>query len=238
MKKLIISFSVLAFIVSTAFVSSSVCNESDFFLQGVQSKMGYYKANDEQTGTGISEVTKVYTSGDSTIALMKSTYQDAKKKDSHTGEMKMICLNGVFIMDMSAAVNTASQQSGSDMKMVCTGNMVAYKNAYTVGEKLDDINMTMGMYSDGNLVSTTIVNITDRVVERYEDLTVPAGTFKCYKISYTSSFTMMVGSMKMPTMKPRNSIMYYSQKAGMVRLEEYKEDKLLSYNQLLELKKP
>jgi hypothetical protein len=237
MKKIVISFAVLALIVSTAFVGS-VCNENDFFVQGSKSKMGYYKANDEQTGTGTSEVSKVYTSGDSTIAIVKSTYTDAKKNEPHTSEMKMICLNGAFIMDMSGVVNNASQQNGHDVKMVCSGNLVAYKNSYTVGEKLDDINMTMEMYSDGKLTSTTIVKITDRVVERYEDLTVPAGTFKCYKIAYTSSSTMMIGTMKMPSMRPHNSIMYYSPKAGMVRMEEYKEDKLLSYNQLLELKKP
>lgn len=237
MKKFIIGLSVLALIVSTAFVGS-VCNENDFFLQGVKSKMGYYKANDEQTGTGTSEVTKVYTSGDSTIAIVKSTYEDAKKKEPHTSEMKMICVNGTFIMDMSGVVNNASQQSGNDVKMVCSGNLVAYKNSYTVGEKLDDITMTMEMYSDGKLVSTTIVKITDRVVERYEDLAVPAGTFKCYKIAYTSSSTMMIGAMKMPGLKPHNSIMYYSPTTGMVRMEEYKEDKLLSYSQLLELKKP
>jgi hypothetical protein len=237
MKKIIISFAVLAYIVSTAFVAP-VCNENEFFLQGVKSKMGYYKANGDQTGSGISEVTKVYTSGDSTIAVVKSTYEDAKKKEPHTSEVKMICLNGAFIMDMSGVAGNASQQSGHDAKMVCSGNLVAYKSSYTVGEKLGDINMTMEMYSDGKLTSTTIVKITDRVVERYEDLTVPAGTFKCYKIAYTSSSTMMIGSMKMPSMRPHNSIMYYSPKAGLVRMEEYKEDKLLNYNQLLELKKP
>lgn len=237
MKKIIISFAVLASVISTAFVGS-VCNENEFFVQGMKSKMGYYKANGDQTGTGTSEVIKVYTSGDSTIAVVKSTYEDAKKKEPHTGEMKMICVNGTFVMDMSAAFNNASQQNGHDVKMVCNGNMVAYKNSYTVGEKLDDIKMTMEMYSDGKLASTTVVDITDRVVERYEDITVPAGTFKCYKIAYTSSSTMLIGNMKMPAMRPHNSIMYYSPKAGMVKMEEYKEDKLLSYNQLLELKKP
>lgn len=238
MKKIFACFAVLVFIITTAFTGSNACSENDFFQQGVKSKMGYYKANDEQTGTGTSEVTKVYTSGDSTVAIVKSTYEDTKKKEPHTSEMKLICVNGTLIMDMSGMLNNAQGQSGHDMKVVTTGNMVAYKNSYTVGEKLPDIDMTMETYSDGKLVSTMNIKITDRVVERYEDLVVPAGTYKCYKISYTTASTMMIGSMKMPGMKPHNSISYYCPKAGIVRMEEYKEDKLLSYSQLLELKKP
>jgi len=238
MKKIIISFAVVASFISMAFTGTNACDGNENFVQGVKTKMGYYNSDGKQTGTGTSEVTKVYTSGDSTVAILNSTYTDTKKNEPHSSEVKMACVNGTFVMDMSGAMNTASQQSGHDMKVVCKGNMIAYKTSYTVGEKLDDINMIMETYSNGSLFSTTNIVLTNRKIEAFDDVKVPAGTYKCYKISYTTNVTMMMGSIKIPGIKPFNSVMFYSTTAGMVRSESYKDDKLSSYNELLELNKP
>lgn len=239
MKKLIACLAVLAFFLTTAFTGGEACNGNDFFIQGVKSKMGYYKADGTPAGTGTSEVTKVYTSGDSTIAILNSVYTDAKKNEPHASEMKLACVNGIFIVDMSGMMNNIAAQSGHDFKMVCTGNMVGYKSSYTVGEKLDSINMKMDMYNNGAVMMTTNVRVYNRVVESYSDLTTPAGVFKCYKISYMSAGTTTMRGKTFPGSKPTKSVMYYCPKAGMVKMETYgADDKLFSYSQLLELKKP
>ena len=198
--------------------------------------MGYYSADGKQNGLGTSEVTKVYTSGDSTIAALSSTYTDLKSSKTHASEMRIICVNGLLVVDMNAAVNAANP--GGDFKMVCTGNLVGYKQSYAVGEKLDSINMVMDMYSKGSLMLTTKVRVYDRVVESYENLTTEAGIFKCYKISYHSAGVVTMRGKEMPPNKATKSVMYYCPKLGMVRMETYgADDKLFSYSQLLELKK-
>ena len=184
MKKLIFSFIVLTFLITTAFTGGETCNGNDFFHEGVKSKMGYFSADGQQTGLGTSEVTKVYTSGDSTIAALSSTYTDLKTNKTHPSEMRIICVNGILVVDMNAAMNSVNP--AGDFKMVCTGNLVGYKQSYAVGEKLDSLNMVMDMYSKGSLMLTTKVRVYDRVVESYENLTTQAGVFKCYKISYHS----------------------------------------------------
>lgn len=237
MKKIVFSFTALAFIITTAFTGSSVCDTNDYFHQSVKSMMGYYNGAREQTGTGTSEVTKVYTSGDSTIAIISSTYKDTKKDEPNSSEMKLVCVNGAFVMDMGEMMNSR-MPAGQDIKMVCTGNFVTYKSSYTVGEKLEDVNMTVETYSGGNLLATTNVKITDRKVESYADLVVPAGTFKCYKISYTTSSEMKMQDIAVPAMQPSRSVAYFCPTAGMVRMEQYKQDKIDSYNELLSLTKP
>ncbi len=237
MKKFTVIFSALCFLVTTAFTGGEVCNGNDFFQQGVKSKMGYYSADGNQTGSGTSEVTKVYTSGDSTVAVLNSSYTDLKSNKSQPSEVKMICVNGLFVMDMSGAMNQA--MAGHNFKMVCNGNMVGYKQSYTVGEKLDSINMKMDMYMNDALFTTTDVRIYNRVVESYDNLIVPAGTFKCYKISYMSAGTTTMKGKTFPGNKPTKSVMYYCPKVGMVKMETYAaDDKLFSYSQLLELTKP
>jgi hypothetical protein len=209
-------------------------------MQGTKSKMGYYDADGKQTGSGTSEVTKVYTNGDSTVAIINSTFTSVSKPDApHASEMKIACVKDAFVMDMGGMMNSMMpQQPGHEMKMVCTGNMVGYKSSYIVGEKLDDINMTMEMFSNGTSMMVSTIKITDRKVEAYADIVVPAGTFKCYKISYNTTSDTKMHGMSMPAQPPHKSVMYYYPKAGMIRMEQYKDDKIFSYSELLELTKP
>jgi hypothetical protein len=237
MKKFIFSFSILTFLISTAFSGGAACDGNDFFIQGVKSKFGYYSADGTPTGNGASDVTKVYTSGDSTIAVLDQNYTDYKSGKTHPSVLKLACVNGLFITDMSGMLSAMG--ASHDMKIECTGNMVGYKQSYTVGEKLDSINMVMKMFNNGSLLTTTNVRVYDRLVESYENLTVPEGTYKCYKISYMSLGTTVMNGRTFPAGKATKSVMYYYPKLGMVRMETYgADDKLFSYSQLLELTKP
>ncbi|MEO5645079.1 MAG: hypothetical protein ABIQ40_11330 [Bacteroidia bacterium] len=237
MKKLFISLSVFASIFTMAFTGDNDCSYNDFFKEGTKSKMGYYNSDKVLTGTGVTEVGRIYTSGDSTIAVINSVYTDAKKNEPHNSQMKLACVNGAFVMDMSGLMNSMTPQ-GHDIKMIFTGNMIAYKSSYSVGEKLEDVNMSMEMISGGSSMLTSDIKITDRKVESYDDLVVPAGTFKCYKISYISSGVTKMKSMTMPATQPLKSVMFYCPNVGMIRTESYKDDKIYSYSELLELTKP
>jgi hypothetical protein len=187
-------------------------------------------------------VTDITTSGDSTIATLATSYTSAtprKDEKPHDGSMRFICVNGKIIMDMGGMMNSMAATSGHDMKMVMTGNMVPYKTSYAAGEKLDDLKMNMQMYSDKSLMMTSDISITNRVCEAVVDLTTPAGTFHCYKISSLTTSVTKMGTMTMPGAgTPSKTVQWFSAKAGVVRMESYKDDKLSSYNELIELKKP
>lgn len=78
-------------------------------------------------------------------------------------------------------------------------------------------------------MSTTIKN---RKVEAIENVTTPAGTFKCFKISYdivTDTFLKKVTS---------KAVQWYSENVGMVRTESYGQNgKLDSYSVLTGIQK-
>ena len=236
MKKFIVVFSALGFLITTAFSGGESCNGNDFFIQGVKSKMGYYSANGTQTGFANSEVTKVYSSGDSTISVLIQNYTDLKLSKVIPSEMKFICLNGIFMMDISGTMTTAK------LELISAGNMVGYKQSYTVGEKLDSVNCNMGLYANDKLITTSNYCIYNRIVESFDDLSTEAGIFKCYKIS-----SMLTGDMrlhehgrKVISNKPSSkSVIYYCPQIGILRVEDYDTDnKLSTYSQLLELTKP
>jgi hypothetical protein len=73
--------------------------------------------------------------------------------------------------------------------------------------------------------------VFNRKVEAVENLTTPAGTFECYKISYDIATKMMVNVKAKATE-------WYSNGVGMVKSETYSTDgKLIGSNVLTALKK-
>lgn len=241
MKKIILPVAILATLfVSMAFTGSKVCSENDFFIKGLVAKMGYYKADGTQTGTGTSTVSEITNSGDSTIATILTSYEDASNKNqNHDGSMRMICLGDKIIMDMSSMLNSLPLHGGNNnMKMVMSGNFVPYATSYTAGQKLEDIHMKSETYNNGSLMMTMNISVTNRVVEAVEDRKTPAGTFHCYKISQTTSSESVMGTRVMPAGQPMKSVQWFSPKAGMIRMEHYKDDKVYSYNELLSIVRP
>ncbi len=85
------------------------------------------------------------------------------------------------------------------------------------GDVLKDGDLKMSFSSGGMTVMNMEVSITNRKVEAIENLTTPAGTFECYKISYDISTKMMI------TVKMKG-VEWYAQKVGMIKSESYSKD--------------
>lgn len=234
MKKLILLFAIAAF--SFGFTGSNVCDGNDYFVSGTVSKMGYYKADGTQTGTGTSKVTSVTTSGDSTIAWMETEYVSDKMKEPHKSNFRFVCVNGVMMLDIGSMMT--GMASGNGMEMTVEGDQAKYPANLSVGQQLDDVNLTMKMMMKGELFSTTQMRIFERKVEALETLKTPAGSFECYKISYKTESTMEMHGKTIPV-PARKTVQYFSKRCGVVRSEEYSaEGTMSSYSELLELKKP
>ena len=75
------------------------------------------------------------------------------------------------------------------------------------------------------------ISISNRKVEAAENLTTPAGTFECYKISCDVAIKMMINV-------KTKSIEWYAKGVGMVKSESYNTDgKLMGSNVLTSFKK-
>jgi len=75
------------------------------------------------------------------------------------------------------------------------------------------------------------ISITNRKVEAVENVTTPAGTFECYKISYDIATKMMI-NVKMKGTE------WYAKNVGLVKSESYNNDgKLMGSNLLTGLTK-
>ena len=92
----------------------------------------------------------------------------------------------------------------------------------SVGQSLDDGSIVIS----GDLPMTMRVDITDRKVAAKEKVTTPAGTFECYKITYTIKTKMMMG-------RESKAAEWIAKDVGLVKSESYKNNgKLMSYSLL------
>ena len=167
-------------------------------------------------------------------ATVNSKTLDKKGEMIGEGNFAVICEDGQLKMDMQRLLTSLTQlQNTQGMNLEIEGNLIIIPSSLSVGETLPEstTTITMGMEGIAMTINTTTVTIRDRTVAAQEDITTPAGTFPCYKITYVMSATMK--SMGIGRELVYTGTEWLSERVGMVRNEQYdKKDKLSSYSVL------
>ncbi len=142
---------------------------------------------------------------------------------------KVIIKDDVVIMDMNQMF--VGQQKDPQVKMEITGVPMELPGNMQPGQTLKDADMTMTL--DMIIMKMkTVMKMTDGKCLAIEDVTVPAGTFKCHKITQTVTTTVMKKDMVART------ISWYAPGVGTVKTESYNDkDKLQSSMELVEMSK-
>lgn len=176
---------------------------------GAVTELTSYDKKDKVTGinrTTIKERTEL-TSG---VSLnVESVSLDAKGQQLSSGTYTVKCENGVFYLDMKSMLAGMAGQNGSGDATVTANNLEIPANP-KVGDVLNDGNVTMTMNTGGPFSMSTTINIKNRKVEGFEDITTTAGTFSCMKISYDVEMDMIVKS-------KTKAIQWLSKDAGTVK---------------------
>lgn len=133
-----------------------------------------------------------------------------------------------LFFDMSNFVNKGAFQQNGEIPATIEieGNSLEVPINGTAGQSLPDANMTIA--SDMGFVKLKMTtNIVNRKVDNIEDLTVPAGTFNCMKISGDVSGKILGMNMS------GKSVQWYSSGIGMVKSETYDKKEELSGSMVL-----
>lgn len=167
-------------------------------------------------------------------ATVNSKTLDKKGEMISEGDFTIICEDGQLKMDMQRLLTSLSQlQNTQGMNVEIEGNHIIIPGSLSVGEVLPEstTTITMGMEGTSVTMNTTRVTIRDRTVAAQEDVTTPAGTFPCYKVTYVMNAT--IKTMGISREMVYTGAEWLSEGVGMVRNEQYdKKDKLSSYSVL------
>ena len=136
---------------------------------------------------------------------------------------KVVFKNGTTVLDMSQMF--AGQQN-SQMKVEITGVPMELPANMQPGQALKDANMTMSI-DMGIMKMKTTMTMTNGKCLAIEDVTVPAGTFKCHKITQTVTTTIMG---KTGTSR---TVSWYAAGIGTIKTESYNDKEQLQTGQEL-----
>ncbi|HTF05990.1 MAG TPA: hypothetical protein VK826_18300 [Bacteroidia bacterium] len=237
-KHVIIACAAIALISGSSFRLLTDCSTFEQFTKGATFTTTNYNSDSKPQSSVEGTVREVTATGDKTIANVDVIMKDGTGKETGTATYDLTCSGGSYMMDMKAfATQQAAHSGAKDMTMSIEGDMMEYPAGMTAGQVLPNGSVTMTMSKDNSVVSTTTIIIKDRKCEKVESKTTPAGTWECYKITYTVDGTMKMGTISMP-IPARTATEWFSFKVGSVRTESYKKGKLESYSELTAFKKP
>ena len=179
-------------------------------------------------------INDVQTSGDEMIVAytFESLDKDQKPTDPPVAIPCKVTIKGdVVTLDMNEAF-AGMQNEGLNALIEITGVPMEISGSLKPGEKMKDANMLMTM-DLGIMKMKTSIQMTEGKCLAIEDVTVPAGTFTCHKITQTTTTT----AMRKKTVA--TTISWYALGIGTVKTETYNEkNKLTGSMELIQLTKP
>jgi hypothetical protein len=219
-RKLLILFAVL---LSGMFVLNA--QDCTFYFPvkvGATTEVKNYSAKDKLTG---SVKSKVIEQSASKIKFSNEVFDD-KGKSLSSGEFEVQCKNGEYVMDMNSFLKGVDKNAYKDMDVKIEASEMTIPAKLQVGQQLKDGQIKMKISNQIMTIMNMTVKIMNRKVESFEDITTPAGTFKCAKITYDMESKVM-GTVRTKVIE------WLSEKVGVVRSETYdQKGKLSGYSVL------
>jgi hypothetical protein len=122
---------------------------------------------------------------------------DENGKKMSTANAVYKCVNGTLLMDMSASMPYQGEQKE---QMRAQGEeqraFLQYPPDMSVGQQLPDARFTMRLQQQGSIISSAMFSATQRQVEAREKITTPAGSWNCFRISYTAKTQVAFASFR------------------------------------------
>lgn len=199
--------------------------------EGTAFEYTMYNKKGKTDGISSYQVTTVENNGDSTTATMAISFTDNKGKDVYSSDYSFTCTGNMVTIDYQSLMPQQMLEQYGDMEMDITGTDLEIPNDLSVGQELEDANVTMKISMSG-INMTTTVDMTNRKVEKQESVTTPAGTFDCYVLYGDTESKVMMVKQSFP------SRVWLAEGVGMVKQETYnKKGDLMNSMQLTKFSK-
>ncbi len=208
------------------------CNPYVPTSKGSKWEITNYSAKGKETGKISSELVDVVSSENETTFTIKSTYYDKKREELFSNTYDAKCVNGKFELNMAMRMDGSTMKAYENMEVQIDGSDFDMPSIdEKPGTTLKDGKLTVNLNSDAGMALNMNVMLTDRKVEKKEEITTPAGSFPCIAVSQKIT-TRMVVNVQVTSRE------WYASEVGMVRSESYsKNGKLTGYSELTLLSK-
>ena len=152
-----------------------------------------------QDAKGNQQMTAVYTTTkkDASTIYVHAEIIDKNGKSMGTGDSEMICDGNAIKIDMKSFVPATSMRQNIDMKISGEAKYITFPMAMQPGESLDDGTVTIHM-DGGGPAAEMQMDLVNRKVEQAETITTNAGSFDCFKITYSATTKIKMAGIGIP----------------------------------------
>ena len=218
--------------------NAGVCAKLIFFQQGAEIEATSYNGEGKEISKQITKVLEVKMQDCMTIANVEGT-------TSGTGDDKVLhysykCDGNNIYFDIASLFRNEAKNKDMNFE----SSLIAYPLNVKDGETLPDMTGTMNSETNGKKMQMKY-HYKDRKVEGKEEITTPAGTWNCYRISNTIEIEMDIPGMDEATKKIMESMKekmkttattWLAPDFGIVKMEMYMGGKLTSKNEVTAIK--
>lgn len=193
-----------------------------------------YDANDNFQGRQETKITKVDTHSDHTEAWINSKQFDDNNNLLYEGDFGVKCIGEEIVIDIQSILDPSMMEGFEGMEVRMEANDIVLPAKLSVGQKLPDAKANIKVVAGGMTVTELDFLLKDRKVLSKEKVSVPAGNFDTYKISYDYIIeTKAMGMLNKMTFK---HIEYNATDIGMVKSETFdSEGEMMGYTVLSEI---
>ncbi len=164
-------------------------------------------------------------------AVILHNTKDAKGKDLTKGNYTIVCKGDDIWMDLANMLDANAMQGMTDMELSIENEKMDIPKNPKVGQVLSDGSISIKASTGGMTLLNLRARCFDRKVEKMEQVTTPAGTFDCVKITQQTE-------VKMVMKRTIATATWYAKGVGMVKTENYdKKGEIESSTILTRLKK-
>jgi len=231
-KSSILLFSILFL---SSFIKRDTCDSLYPLHTGAEFEMTSYNAVGVITSKTYSKVlASTPITGGSEVKVNTEIF-DQNNKSIENKDVKFQCKNGSIFMDMGNYIpkKMFDEYPGMDVKVKT--DFMETPGTLTVGTALKDAEMSVSITAGGFEMGKMTLYITNRKVEAEETITTPAGTFKCFKLSYNMEYRTVMGA---TTSQYSRCKEWICPGTGTVKTQDYDtRDNLRGYSELTKLKK-
>ena len=224
MKKLFIAS---VFILIFQLTYSQTCESTSPYKEGMTMEYTNYNKKGKAQSVEKHLIESVTNEDGSLKVLIKSS---EGKKSKNEREYVLKCINGDFYVDMSNYTSLQNEDQKDTFKVKATGDFIEFPEGIKVGTVLEDGNIALEVGNGGSFAPMANMKVLNRTVLENKSLTIKAGIFDGYKISFDYVFDL--GQLKFRG----SGIEWYVKGIGIVKSENYsKKGKLRSYRELTKI---
>ena len=213
--KSILSMFVMSMTLAAA-VSAQDCGQS-FYAMKEKTKIttANFDGKGKLTGTSEATVKSVKSAANGFVATMEVNAKNEKGKPTlEAKNFDVRCENGAIKLDIgSMYLNDMSAQM-KGMELTISGTGIDIPATLSEGQTLSDGDSEIKMGSNGMTFMTMKFAIKNRKVEKKEKITVAAGTYDAYKITYDMD-------MKVMFKRSIKAVQWLVPSIGMIKSETY-----------------